>query len=519
MLTGRDTIFVQKHDFESAVRNVFRGPDAIYVKTALALYKLDGETWELSTTRFTQRYVFYNNGRFYETNDIPLGLMTDIRGMARMIPQLALSRPTSAEWDERFFLSVGGALYEYAIPNYYRRSFNGYSIRDIYAEPGLMVVSTYEGIYVNNNRDTTAPYYSNGAFCRLDGHYFLCQDKLYRYVPGRSFSPVDNGSNDVSGNIRKLLSFQGQWISLNTKSINVYDTLGGLTPIHDGFEYDALTIFRGKLYFGTVSGEIFAHDDETVLVADLDTRIMDLYPVEDTLFISTDIGLFILRGEDRSPPVLFEPLAFCVGTLMDRNQTLWISTENGLYCRARGFNKTIPVIPNTEFNRDALAVLENALFAGSIDGLFAIDIDEVQRQLIPKWRHEKRIESAARQRLLGLVLAGAMVFLSGYLLYRRKYRKVTIPSKEKEGPTLTLAAIEADILAHRLATVESMADHYKTNTVQLNRIFKTFDTTPGKFLKAVKIRQAEALLRDGVPMEEVVARVGYSAQYIRKNIG
>ena len=67
-------------------------------------------------------------------------------------------------------------------------------------------------------------------------------------------------------------------------------------------------------------------------------------------------------------------------------------------------------------------------------------------------------------------------------------------------------------------TVEGLAEFYKTNTVQLNRQFKAFDTTPGKFMKAVKIEYAREMLNNKVSIEEVVAKTGYSAGFIRSEL-
>jgi AraC-like DNA-binding protein len=67
-------------------------------------------------------------------------------------------------------------------------------------------------------------------------------------------------------------------------------------------------------------------------------------------------------------------------------------------------------------------------------------------------------------------------------------------------------------------TVEGLAEFYQTNTVQLNRQFKVFETTPGKFMKTVKLNYARELLKNKVPLEEVVAKVGYSASFIKKEL-
>lgn len=83
---------------------------------------------------------------------------------------------------------------------------------------------------------------------------------------------------------------------------------------------------------------------------------------------------------------------------------------------------------------------------------------------------------------------------------------------------LGLADIERDILEQNIQTVDGLADHLHTNTVQLNRIFKSFNTTPGKFLKSVKMKLARQMLRDGKTMQDVVSVTGYSAQLIKTEL-
>jgi len=58
----------------------------------------------------------------------------------------------------------------------------------------------------------------------------------------------------------------------------------------------------------------------------------------------------------------------------------------------------------------------------------------------------------------------------------------------------------------------------QTNTVQLNRIFKKFNTTPGRFLKEVKIRHAKKLLQSGIALKEVAVIVGYSSKLLKSEI-
>ncbi len=78
--------------------------------------------------------------------------------------------------------------------------------------------------------------------------------------------------------------------------------------------------------------------------------------------------------------------------------------------------------------------------------------------------------------------------------------------------------IEHDIVENRLISVEAMAEFYKTNPVQLNRIFKAFETTPGKFLKKVKLAHAQEMLDNGKSMEDIVDFTGYSANFLSKHL-
>jgi AraC-like DNA-binding protein len=104
-----------------------------------------------------------------------------------------------------------------------------------------------------------------------------------------------------------------------------------------------------------------------------------------------------------------------------------------------------------------------------------------------------------------------------YRAYKRRKASLVIPQKEVV-PALTIDQIAEAIRVHNIMTVDGLAEFYHTNTVQLNRQFKTFDTTPGKFMKTVKINYARELIKEKVPMDEIVRRVGYSAGFIKKEL-
>jgi AraC-like DNA-binding protein len=117
------------------------------------------------------------------------------------------------------------------------------------------------------------------------------------------------------------------------------------------------------------------------------------------------------------------------------------------------------------------------------------------------------------------LLVGLPCILLGFWLYRQIQKRNQIEINAKpESNKLGLEQIKVDIIAHKLISVEALALHYQTNTVQLNRKFKQLGTTPGKFLKKVKISWAKTLLKNGIDIEEVSKTVGYSPKFLSSEI-
>jgi AraC-like DNA-binding protein len=208
-------------------------------------------------------------------------------------------------------------------------------------------------------------------------------------------------------------------------------------------------------------------------------------------------------------------LPSAVGVVTDIQNNLWISTENGLFILPDDRTEPIPFIPDVEFNRGALRYNDDKVYAGSISGLYVIDIYKVVRDFLPLHVY------ARPGRRIGMVAAGALFLalsVGGVVAYYYgRRRKAVIPSPEQHRK-ISIEQIEADIRKNNIMTVAGMAEFYTTNTVQLNRMFKAFDTTPGRHLQKVKLELAKELLSAATPMGEVTARTGYSARYIRKKL-
>jgi AraC-like DNA-binding protein len=168
-----------------------------------------------------------------------------------------------------------------------------------------------------------------------------------------------------------------------------------------------------------------------------------------------------------------------------------------------------------EFNRGALAFRKDLLYVGSINGLYLIDTKRFLGSYLPTMinKREEKHSITYLWPLLIVVLIMTGLFLVEF--YRRKIHSTqTIQPRSK----FDLAQVEKDIRTNQLLSVEALAEHYGTNTVQLNRQFKSYNTTPGKFLKKVRMKMARDMMDKNIPLDDIALKVGYSAYFLKKNL-
>ncbi|MFC3878890.1 helix-turn-helix domain-containing protein [Algoriphagus namhaensis] len=518
---GQDTLFVAKHHFESAVQNVFDANGAIYAKTVSGLYQFRDEgDWEPIDLQFSKPYVFYNEN-FYESDFIPKVELFDADPMKELIPLKGSFIATAAATGSRLFVAIGSALFEYEIRRHYSKSYHTLSIRDIYIEDSLKVVSTYSGIYVNDTLRPELPEYSNGPLQKIGNRFFLSWDDLAEFFPPDSLQAIPSGTSLFAGKARKLISLNEELYALNTKSVSKVNSEFSLEPIHQGLDYLDLESFGTSLIFSTSQGISFHWTNGMVdTLAVLPSRIKDIYTEGANIFLASDAGVYSLRGIDPSTLEQISTTKNNVMTQIDDLGNFWIASENGLFVLTSEYPEPIPIITGVEFNREALLLKNHILYVGAVNGLYELDTYELAKSYIPNKISSLSITPSAFENygVLGLLILGFLLGLGSFWLYFKKRNKI-FPRDEKENEsTWQLSNIEHIIRSENILTVDSLAAHFETNTVQLNRNFKKLGTTPGKFLKKIKLKEAKEYLKSGVPLEEISSKIGYSVKFLKQEL-
>ncbi|SMD42808.1 AraC-type DNA-binding protein [Aquiflexum balticum DSM 16537] len=517
---AQDTVFVQKHSFQTPLRNIFLADQKIHAKTGDGVYVLNQDSWEKIDLELNKSFVFYNEG-FFQSEFVPKEYLIDAKTMAHLIPQKSLINCTKVHLNNQLFLSVGGSLFEYEIRPFYKVQYPGISIRNVYIDDQIKVISTYSGIFVNDTLKAGFPPYSNGNFTKINGKYFLSTDDLFKVISNDSVLLLPTGQNIFAGHSRKLVEWNNKTFSLNTNSINELLDDFSLYPIHRGFEYSDLEVFDSSLVFSTYEGKVFSFDGiEVYELADVGARIREIFPGDDLIYLAADNGAFAINPKVADSLEKILDRSFCVDVEKDRFKNLWIATENGLFIIPKSSEKSIPLVSDVEFNRYGMTLYNDHIYAGSINGLYLIDIYDIEKNFLPLFLQKVEDQKILQRRSLifQIVFFGILILFFGFLVFRKLYarRKINLHQKSR---FYSLEQIQNDIIEHKLISVELLASFYETNTVQLNRQFKNFGITPGKFLKTVKISWANQLLKEGVELDEVARRVGYSSRLLKNEFG
>jgi hypothetical protein len=421
---AQDTVFVQKHKFDTPVRNIFLAEQKIHAKTGDGLFVLDKASWKKLNLKFDKSFVFFNDG-YFQSEFIPNEFLKDAEKMSYLIPQRSLVNCTMVHLNNQLFVSVGGSLFQYEIRPYFRIEYPNKSIRQIYLDDQLKVVATYSGIYINDTLRKNYPPYSNGHFTLIKGQYYLSTDELFKVFSKDSVQLIKSGQNIFAGHSRKLVEWKNKVYSLNTNSINELMQDYNLMPIHKGFDYSDLEVMDSLLVFSTYEGKLFAFDQNEVQeLANVGSRIREIFIGDGQIYIAADNGAFKIQPSIPTSLVKILNKPFCVDIEQDRFKNLWIATENGLFILPKSNGKPVSLVADVEFNRYGMTHHEDKIYAGSINGLYLFDIYTIEKGFLPQYFQMVSDQNSLfwRSLIFKTLLFGIPLLIIGYWIFTKLYK-------------------------------------------------------------------------------------------------
>ncbi len=430
--------------------------------------------------------------------------------------------------EKMFYVCSGGRMHMFDIVPY-AYSYANKSIRTISEN----FVGTYSGIFYKDQQlKKPFPSYTEGYIREFNGRIFLCFGGLLMIEP----QTVLTASNEPSPNVSKLINdgasiytYDIHKSSINnhyyTSSQNAFfqldTTLLQITQIHKsrigkndlciiGDYYNRFIYFSDEQHLigyipGSKNTDTIASLPEVIIGGITDTRHTYLISRSALYVVNSDRTVEKLTVIDKAHTIL-----------KISTTELVISSDFGLYLFNTVSKQLSVLIYGVEFNRRALFLKNEKLFAGSINGLYKIDIHDFDELINRNKVIIKHNKLPLYFKISGILICIiSLVILFVLIRTKRKLKTLTQKVEEFTIDTLDRSKIEA-FIDENLATasLKSINEHFNTNTTLIYSILSP--DKPGSIIQAKRLELVKEMKKAGKSLQEISTITGLSISYLRK---
>lgn len=518
-IRAQDTTFVRSLPLESFVRNIDTDGESLYLRLEDDIYSWKEDKLNfLQEGKFKYSWVQHDRKRnlnvINHNNNLKKQYVENAKKLGNLLPGDYNYTTTSCSIGNDLYVCYNGLVLQYRIAPSFKRFHVGNSIRHIYSEPGLRVISTYEGIFVdtifntftNTRIQDNLANYSNGEVIKIDSSYYVCQDNLLLFKPS-SFEFTTILNTEGTPRFRKIITFEDITYALYDRAFGIIELDTGERTYLIEDELTDCIVHGDNLYISSLNSILYELDSSgSISEFHFDGPINDLMTNGEDLFIGTTSGLFKKNGDEYN---LVIPNTEILQSVIFEDKIVFTNNK-GLYFFDQG--TTTSLIENIEFNKMALNLDEHYLYAGSVNGLYVIETSELSGKIA-------NTPVILKNGNATVVVIGIMVgLLLIILIYRfRKTKKQQLDMYYPRRKVVLNSNLirEAVMDNPKLLSVSLIAEHFNTNVVQINRQLKKEELTGLKLLKSIMKEIAVEMYRQGYSLDEISKRVGYSNRYIK----
>jgi hypothetical protein len=400
-LFGRDTTLYKIVTSTKPIRSLTKINGNIIVTRYDGLFEFDGENFFKTKIKEESIKVKYNPNENW----------------AKLVnPKLDYAQVELSNDGIYWVLIKNRFIYGFKIADKLKKSLTNLAIRGIYANTYSMLVSTYNGFYLNQNPVfADSLKYSNSNIIEEKGYYYFVAngEMIYKMsIDGSVLEKIiDRSKLEKINNASVLFFHKGELYIGGEKGLAVYKLNKKIQILKEGIAIHNLNIINDNLWISGSDGVYVLENKnlKRVFKVNNSTGVFKL----DGLIVSTSYeGLWtydiqnnrlknILAG---SPFAKVETDAFYV----DNYGNFWISTINGFFRYQRESKNISIFLEGTEFNRRSYFFKGDTIYFGSNgNGLIRFDIKELIA--------EDRVNTPAKENFKFFYIA-TVIFMVGLLI-------------------------------------------------------------------------------------------------------
>ncbi len=428
-----------------------------------------------------------------------------------------------------FYITSGGRMHVYEVRPYGYQLRN-HSIRSI----SKHFTATYSGIYFKDRHlPLPFPQFSDGYIREYNGKVFVSSykldvfdiDQLADSTQAPRYIPIANGFDLTPCRDIRYLNFAGLYlVASGNRLIELDSSLDRASVLFTGKGADELVMLNENPVYHTIHFSqgrdlYYYHTDSRTItkLTSIDLPILDgdIKPQQELLLTSDAI----VQLQNLGYKLRAEGIEKAHTLLPVKEMEYVIATDLGLYHFDLQDNKLSVLIPNVEFNRRGLYQDGKKLYAGSINGLYILDLDELNN-IIAFYQIQVAAESPARSSWLTILLLGLIIGLVILVIIYRNKALTIKKALEAAAPVeakqrLTLGEIETYIRKNlTTASLKTIVAHFNTNTSMVYTILDP--VKPGDLIQRFRFEKIKELRAEGKTAREIGELTGLSEAYVRK---
>lgn len=517
--------------------NAIRSENQVFIGSQNGLYRLNGSDVVLVDTKLKG---------FVERNQIGGGFRKIDKSIASFVGSehfILDQLPKDYQFDvsvvstgKRITVVASGKLFLFETLPYFKH-LNGVSVRSI--SPTL--ISTYQGAFSSDSFTAVLkeePGYANGYTRDFDGKTFVCFDGLAVYENGENIANFSYYNEELRpefavgdkhyGFIRDIQIINGQlYLIATTEGVYTFDYEHQIVELieRNTKAVDPVLIVQNEslkngepLLWYAINGRIKGYNFPRILASNdlivyehefsINDGAANIFGdgfISPNIYLAAEDGVFRVTYSKKDKVELLSKEVFT--TIRSVNDsTLALANDFGLYRYDLKSRKLQQVVAE-EFNKKALEVINDTLYAGSINGLYKFSLANfLQFSTSPK-------RLSISEHFQYLWRFRDFIYLTTALLLLR----FTLKKERNKNRVKNKGEIERYIATNlSKVTVADLMNEFKLSYNKLNSLLKPL--TAAQFIRETRKQTIKGLKEQGLSLADIAEKTGYNTQYLQKII-